>query len=96
MTPTAKSASLAGVILAGGASLRMGRDKVLSPAPADLVGSEGGSPAPTTLVEYVVTLVGQRCQPVFVVAAPGQRLPELQARVVRDEVRGLGALLATG
>ncbi len=48
------------------------------------------------MVEHVVNIVGQRCQPVFVVAAPGQRLPKLQARVVRDEVRGLGALLATG
>ena len=48
------------------------------------------------MVEQVVSVVGQRCQPVFVVAAPGQSLPELPARVVRDEVRGLGPLLATG
>jgi molybdenum cofactor guanylyltransferase len=100
MTPAAKPASLAGVILAGGASLRMGRDKATLPfpgrAPADLVGSEAGSRVSSTMVEHVVSVVGQRCQPVFVVAAPGQRLPELQARVVRDDVRGLGALLATG
>jgi molybdenum cofactor guanylyltransferase len=93
MTPTAKPASLAGVILAGGASLRMGRDKATLPFHA---GSEAGSHAPTTMVEHVASVVGQRCQPVFVVAAPGQRLPELQARVVRDDVRGLGALIATG
>lgn len=48
------------------------------------------------MVEHAVSVVGQRCQPVFVVAAPGQRLPPLQASVVRDEVRGLGPLLATG
>ncbi len=46
------------------------------------------------MVEQVVSIVGERCQPVFVVAAPGQALPELQARVVRDDVRGVGPLLA--
>ncbi|HXY65372.1 MAG TPA: molybdenum cofactor guanylyltransferase [Mycobacterium sp.] len=96
MTPAAKPASLAGVVLAGGASLRMGRDKATMPVPAGLLGSKDGSEAPTTMVEQVVSVVGQRCQPVFVVAAPGQSLPELPARVVRDEVRGLGPLLATG
>jgi molybdopterin-guanine dinucleotide biosynthesis protein A len=88
----AEPASLAGVVLAGGASLRMGRDKATQRVPADLLGSK----APTTMVEHTVCVIGQRCQPVFVVAAPGQPLPELQARVVRDELRGLGPLLATG
>ena len=78
----------------------MGRDKATLPfpgtVPSDLAGSEAGSGEPTTMVEHVVGVVGQRCEPVFVVAAPGQRLPKLQARVVRDDVRGLGALLATG
>ncbi len=74
----------------------MGRDKAIIPVPANLVGSEDGSEAPITIVEHVVNVVGQRCQPVFVVAAPGQALPELQAQVVRDDVRGLGPLLATG
>jgi molybdenum cofactor guanylyltransferase len=96
MTPAAKPASLAGVVLAGGASLRMGRDKATLPVPAGLVGGRDGSEAPTTMVEQVVNVVGQRCQPVFVVAAPGQSLPGLPARVVRDEARGLGPLLATG
>jgi molybdenum cofactor guanylyltransferase len=95
VTPTAKPASLAGVVLAGGASLRMGRDKATMPVPAELLGSQDGS-APITMVERVVSVVGERCQPVFVVAAPGQRLPELAATVVRDDVRGLGPLLATG
>ena len=48
-----------------------------------------------TLVERVVTTVGTRCAPVFVVAAPGQALPELSAQILRDEVRGVGPLLAT-
>jgi molybdenum cofactor guanylyltransferase len=40
--------------------------------------------------------VGQRCSPVFVISAPGQPLPALEAEVLRDEVRGVGPLLATG
>jgi molybdenum cofactor guanylyltransferase len=42
----------------------------------------------------VATLTA-RCAPVFVVAAPGQALPSLRAQVLRDEVRGVGPLLAT-
>lgn len=49
-----------------------------------------------TMVEQVVSAVGSRCAPVFVVAAPGQALPSLQAVILRDEVRGLGPLVATG
>ena len=75
--------ALAGIVLAGGASRRMGRDK------ATLV-VRG-----RTLVERVVDTVGARCAPVFVVAAPGQALPELGADILRDEVRGVGPLLAT-
>ncbi|WP_105363977.1 molybdenum cofactor guanylyltransferase [Mycobacterium sp. ITM-2016-00316] len=48
-----------------------------------------------TLVERVVSTVGTRCAPVFVIAAPGQALPDLTAQVLRDEVRGVGPLLAT-
>jgi molybdopterin-guanine dinucleotide biosynthesis protein A len=84
-------ASLAGVVLAGGASLRAGRDKAVKAVPAGRSGSE----APGTQVENAVSVIGQRCQPVFVVAAPGQALPNLSAQVIRDDVRGLGPLLAT-
>jgi molybdopterin-guanine dinucleotide biosynthesis protein A len=62
----------------------MGRDKAT-------LGYQG-----KTMVEHVVSVVSPRCSPVFVVAAPGQPLPSLQAEVVRDEVRGVGPLLATG
>lgn len=48
-----------------------------------------------TLVERVVDVVAARCDPVFVVAAPGQSLPTLPARILRDDVRGVGPLLAT-
>ena len=49
-----------------------------------------------TLVEHVVSAVSPRCSPVFVIAAPGQPLPALQAEVLRDEIHGVGPLLATG
>jgi molybdenum cofactor guanylyltransferase len=76
----------------------MGRDKASLPFPGPTsrpAGSPGG-PGVITMVEYVVGIVGQRCEPVFVMAAPGQPLPALQARVMRDELRGLGPLPATG
>jgi molybdenum cofactor guanylyltransferase len=68
----------------------MGRDKANLPVP----GSAGASDA-TTMIEHVVGVVGQRCDPVFVMAAQGQPLPALQARIMRDELRGLGPLPAT-
>ena len=77
---------LAAVVLAGGASRRMGRDKATVPHPRG-----------ATMVEHTVAVVGRRCAPVFVVAAPGQALPPLPgAEVLRDEARGVGPLLATG
>lgn len=66
----------------------MGRDK----ATVVIEGPAG----PTTLVERVVSIVGTRCAPVYVVAAPGQALPDLPAVILRDEVLGVGPLLATG
>ncbi|WP_082909246.1 molybdenum cofactor guanylyltransferase [Mycolicibacterium iranicum] len=81
------SLPLAAVVLAGGASKRMGRDKATLPV--------DGSPGSPTLVERVVSVVSARCEPVFVVAAPGQALPTLDAVVLRDEVMGVGPLLAT-
>jgi molybdenum cofactor guanylyltransferase len=85
MVAAGKPASLAGVVLAAGASPWQGREKAMKHVP--------GSPA-TTMVEHAVSVVGQRCQPVFVVASPGQSLPELAAQVVRDNVRGHGLLSA--
>jgi molybdopterin-guanine dinucleotide biosynthesis protein A len=79
-------AALAAVVLAGGASRRMGRDK------ATLKHPDGA----LTMVEHTVSAVAPRCAPVFVVAAPGQHLPALSAEILRDEVRGVGPLLATG
>jgi molybdenum cofactor guanylyltransferase len=75
----------------------MGRDKANLPFPSPFLNPPGaaGDPRVTTLVEHVIGIVGQRCEPLFVVAAPGQPLPALQATVVRDELRGLGPLPAT-
>ncbi|HWY00965.1 MAG TPA: molybdenum cofactor guanylyltransferase [Mycobacterium sp.] len=82
--------SLAGVVLAGGESRRMGRDKATLTFP----GSSGGAGAPT-LVEHMAGILGQRCEPVLVMAAQGQPLPVLQARILRDEFGGQGPLPAT-
>jgi molybdenum cofactor guanylyltransferase len=49
-----------------------------------------------TLVEHMVSIVSPRCSPVFVIAAPGQPIPKVDAEVLRDKVRGVGPLLATG
>ena len=78
-------------MLAGGASRRMGRDKATMPHPRH---------PSMTMLEYTVSVLSARCTPVFVVAAPGQALPDLtgtvDARILRDDVRGIGPLLATG
>lgn len=82
---------LAAVVLAGGASRRMGRDKATMPHPGN---------ASLTMLEYTVSVLSARCAPVLVVAAPGQALPDLTsagaAQILRDDVRGIGPLLATG
>ncbi|GAB4682919.1 molybdenum cofactor guanylyltransferase [Mycobacterium avium subsp. hominissuis] len=77
---------LAGIVLAGGESRRMGRDKATLPGPRGAA----------TLLEYVVGVLTQRCDPILVMAAPGQPLPEVTARIIRDEIRGQGPLPATG
>lgn len=86
MTATGKPASLAGVVLAAGGSPWEGRAKALKQV------RDGH----TTAVEHVVSVVAQRCQPIFVVTSPGQSLPQLPAQVVRDDVRGHGQLSAVG
>ena len=70
------------LVLCGGESSRMGRDKASLP-----FGDEA-------LLQRVVRIVSPAVQEVVVVARPGQELPALPraVRVTRDEVPGLGPL----
>lgn len=79
---------VAGIVLCGGRSSRMGRPKAWLP-----FGSE-------TLLQRTVRTLGAAVDPVVVVAAPRQDVPPLPAavRIVRDEVEDKGPLggLAAG
>jgi molybdenum cofactor guanylyltransferase len=73
---------VAGVVLCGGHSRRMGRPKAWLPF------------GPELMLPRVVRLLGEAVQPVVVVAAAGQDLPPLQPGVVivRDERQDRGPL----
>jgi molybdopterin-guanine dinucleotide biosynthesis protein A len=73
---------VAGVVLCGGRSSRMGRPKAWLPFGGEL------------MLPRVVRVLGEVVEPVVAVAAPGQDVPDLPAtvRVVRDEVGGKGPL----
>lgn len=77
-----------GIVLCGGQSKRMGTPKAWLPFAGD------------TMLPRVVRLLRTVVDPVVVVAAPDQALPELPAevRIVRDEEKGRGPLqgLAAG
>ena len=77
-----------GIVLCGGRSSRMGRPKASLPI--------GGEP----MLARVVRVAAEVAEFVVVVAAPGQKLPDLPAglEVVRDPVEGNGPLqgIATG
>ncbi|MFN0093257.1 MAG: molybdenum cofactor guanylyltransferase [Dehalococcoidia bacterium] len=73
---------MSGVVLAGGKSTRFGSDK----ASALLRGRP--------MLDWVVAAVGEVCDEVVVVHAPGQRLPTIAAsvRLAVDDVPGEGPL----
>lgn len=80
--------NVAAIILCGGESRRMGRPKAWLPL--------GGE----TLLQRVVRIASTAAEPIVVVAAAGQELPNLPSSVVltRDPLPGLGPLqgLAAG
>jgi len=80
--------TVAGIVLCGGQSRRMGRPKAWLP-----IGGE-------TMLGRVVRLLGEAVSPIVVVAAPDQDVPPLPpgVAVVRDAVPGQGPLqgLAAG
>ncbi len=77
-----------GIVLCGGRSSRMGRPKAWLPFGDEL------------MIQRVVRVLREAVEPVVVVAAPGQDVPQLPpgVDVVRDEVEGRGPLqgLAAG
>lgn len=79
---------VAGIVLCGGRSSRMGRAKAWLPFGEEL------------MLPRVVRLLREAVDPVVVVAAPGQDVPPLppEVAVVRDEAEGRGPLqgLAAG
>lgn len=82
-TPTAAgSTRVAGIVLCGGRSSRMGQPKHLLP-----FGNE-------TMLQRVVRILSEVVSPVVVVAAPGQPLPQLPPEVLiaRDDLENPGPL----
>src|SRR5262249_52205995 len=77
---------VAGIVLCGGQSSRMGKPKAWLPF--------AGQP----MVARVVGLLGEAVSPLVVVAAPGQDVPSLppEVEVVRDPERGRGPLQGLG
>jgi molybdenum cofactor guanylyltransferase len=75
-------ARIAGIVLCGGHSTRMGRPKAWLPIAGEL------------MLPRVVRLLGEAVAPIVMVAAPGQDLPPLpaEAQIVRDAERGRGPL----
>jgi molybdenum cofactor guanylyltransferase len=73
---------MAGVVLCGGQSRRMGQPKASLP-----IGNE-------TMLERIVRIMATRCQPIYVIASPKPSLPILPATVeiVCDPAEYLGPL----
>ena len=77
-----ENAPIAGMVLAGGKSTRMGRDKATLPF------------GPELMLQRVVRVLGEVVSPIVVVAAGGQELPPLprDVLVARDERQSRGPL----
>ncbi len=80
----------AGIILAGGSSRRMGKDKALLPYPG-----QPGDPSETFL-EHLVTVLGFCCSEVFVVARDelqASLYAQVDAQILLDSIPGGGPLV---
>src|SRR5689334_8999690 len=77
-----KTSRVAGIVLAGGKSSRMGLAKATLPF------------GPELMLQRVVRLLSSVVQPIVVVAAPQQELPPLSAEILvaRDEREARGPL----
>ena len=79
--------STAGIILAGGHSTRMGRDKALLPLPDD---------ASTTFVEHLVRLLATHCREVVLVVRSQEQAilyAHLGITIITDETPDVGPLM---
>ncbi len=79
--------STAGIILAGGRSTRMGRDKATLPLPDD---------ANTTFVEHLATLIAVQCSEVVLVVRNQEQAAwygHLGISIVTDEMPDVGPLM---
>lgn len=72
--------TLSGVVLAGGQSRRMGRDKALI--------AFAGEP----LIRRAVRILGEACDDVLIASGDGRRLPVAGCRQVADALPGAGPL----